>query len=158
MGQQLATLLTPQVLATSVLHNSILTILTGLQRINQENFKQPPPHFKALSEAEQEKLLQDARLKLQLNGQVFNFGITGQSRTGKSSLINGLRMIHDSDSDAAPVGEVETTRNITKYTHPNEDRFVLWDMPGAGTYFHPIRTYLQDKCLLAFDCLILVCE
>ncbi|MFY8037096.1 MAG: amidohydrolase [Cyclobacteriaceae bacterium] len=41
---------------------------------------------------------------------------------------------------------------------PEYAKVWMWDIPGAGTATHPIATYFDDKGLLAFDYLILVCE
>ncbi len=68
-----------------------------------------------------------------------------------------MRGIGDADTGAAAVGELETTMVPTKYPHPNSVRLVWWDLPGAGTAQHPISNYIDNKGVLAFTCLIVLC-
>ncbi|CAF1539276.1 unnamed protein product [Adineta ricciae] len=85
-----------------------------------------------------------------------HFVITGNSGTGKSSLINLLRDISDDDKQAAAVGEVETTMYLTEYTHPDYTKIRLWDTPGAGTRANPSHEYFQDKSIYIFDSIIIL--
>jgi len=78
-------------------------------------------------------------------------------------LISGLnltRVIHAIFSqlclDAAQVDEVECTKVITKYVHPENPCIVLWDIPGGGTTTHTAATYFMDKKLYAFDMIIII--
>jgi len=77
---------------------------------------------------------------------------------GKSTLVNGIRLIPESDLRAARVGEIETTMTPAQYPHPTLQHFVVWDIPGAGTASHPISTYFEKNCLIAFDVLVVNCE
>ncbi len=71
-------------------------------------------------------------------------------------MVNALRGIDDGAPGAAKVGEVETTMEVTRFIHPNNPFFHIWDIPGVGTATHPVATYFDDKCLLGFDCLLVV--
>jgi len=73
----------------------------------------------------------------------YNFGVVGRSGTGKSSLINALLGIGDSDPAGVAVGEVETTQALKQYQHPNFTHIVFWDLPGAGTERNPHATYFR---------------
>jgi predicted GTPase len=86
----------------------------------------------------------------------YNFAVCGQSGTGKSSLINAILSVEDSHPFAAKVGETETTEDVRRYCHPVHRFIKLWDLPGAGTTRHPTASYVQDKFLVAFDC-VLIC-
>lgn len=86
----------------------------------------------------------------------YNFGITGQSGVGKSTLINAICGYDDDDPKAAKVNIVECTENVRRYPHPQLKHLVLYDLPGAGTASHPLHTYFCDKRLYVFDCLLLV--
>eukprot|EP00026_Physarum_polycephalum_P014515 Phypoly_transcript_15037.p1 GENE.Phypoly_transcript_15037~~Phypoly_transcript_15037.p1 ORF type:complete len:259 (+),score=27.71 Phypoly_transcript_15037:86-862(+) len=88
----------------------------------------------------------------------YNFAFVGASGSGKSSLVNALRQMNDSDPRAAAVGESETTQVATRYCHPSYAHIMLWDLPGAGTTMHPASTYFRDKALFAFDCLLIVTD
>ncbi len=144
-------------IASALIAPLVMTIFHAFARTPPP--ARPPQHVQELRVDEREQLIRKAKDKLGMNSNVFNFGITGQSRTGKSTLINSLRLIADENCpEAAKVGEIETTMKPTMYPHPSLSHFVLWDIPGAGTASHPIATYFDDKCLLAFDCLLVVCE
>ena len=143
-------------IASALIAPLVMTIFHAFARTPPP--ARPPQHVQELRVDEREQLIRKAKDKHGMNSNVFNFGITGQSRTGKSTLINCLRMLPEDDPNAAVVGEVETTMQVRKFIHPALSHFVLWDIPGAGTASHPIATYFDDKCLLAFDCLLVVCE
>jgi len=104
-----------------------------------------------------EQMIQEARLKLGVDVlHHYNFGIVGTAGSGKSSLINAFRGLHDTDPRAAKVDEVECTAFVSSYPHPNYSHIVFWDLPGAGTVKHPSTTYFEDKTLFAFDCLLVI--
>uniref|UniRef100_A0AC34QLY9 IRG-type G domain-containing protein n=1 Tax=Panagrolaimus sp. JU765 TaxID=591449 RepID=A0AC34QLY9_9BILA len=104
-----------------------------------------------------EKLRAEARNKFQIDSVYdYNFGITGQSGVGKSSLINALCGYDDYDSRAAPINIVECTNVVKRYPHPELKHLVLYDLPGGGTTSNPFHTYFCDKRLYVFDCLLLV--
>ncbi|XP_053373604.1 interferon-inducible GTPase 1-like [Mercenaria mercenaria] len=71
-----------------------------------------------------------------------NIGVTGNS--GKSSFINALRGLSSDDEGAAEVGVIETTKTATPYPHPQNEKLILWDLPGLGTPIFPRGTYLSD--------------
>ncbi|TPX50860.1 hypothetical protein SeLEV6574_g00650 [Synchytrium endobioticum] len=84
----------------------------------------------------------------------FNFGIVGNSGTGKSALINALTQVRPGDPNYATEGEAETTLEITSYKLTNHA--VVWDVPGVGTAKTPPDTYVTKNKLYAFD-VIVVC-
>lgn len=88
--------------------------------------------------------------------QKYNVAICGQTGSGKSTMINGLRFLPDTHPNAARVGVNECTAEMKDYPFPNLDHLVLWDCPGAGTQRHPLKTYFLDKFLFAFDWLVFV--
>ena len=70
-------------------------------------------------------------------------GVTGNSGTDKSSLINTLRNLSAADPKAAPVGVVEKTTERYNYSDPKKLELVYWDLPGCGTPAFPRETYLD---------------
>jgi len=123
----------------------------------------PPAHVAqpAVPSKTPRQLIDEARQRLGVDCvRHFNFAIVGISGSGKSSLVNALRGLADPPDNGpfpnnlAPVGVVETTAQAKCYTHPIYAHIKLWDMPGAGTPTHPVATYFEDKCLYAFDQLI----
>lgn len=104
-----------------------------------------------------EDLIADARVKLGMDVRNhFNFAVVGRSGVGKSTLINAYRRLKDNHSEAARVGETETTTQITRYADPLNPHIMLWDLPGAGTLRQPEATYFEDNMLYAFDCILVL--
>lgn len=62
-----------------------------------------------------------------------NICVTGNSGTGKSSLINTMRRLAPGDHGAAVVNEVEATTRPTSYADPNNANLLFWDVPGKIT-------------------------
>jgi hypothetical protein len=95
-----------------------------------------------------------------------NFGFSGGSGDGKSTLINAVRGRRFKKlvkfDDSTPVadrpaieGANETTTEITCFNHPNFAFMKFWDMPGGKTISHPEETYFMDKTLYAFDTIVI---
>jgi GTP-binding protein EngB required for normal cell division len=89
-----------------------------------------------------------AQVELWENTEV-RIAITGQSGSGKSSLINAI-----AGSKVAPVGFVETTMKPKEYK--TENGIILVDLPGCGTANFPFETYIDDMQISSFDAIILV--
>jgi interferon gamma inducible protein 47 len=82
--------------------------------------------------------------------------ITGESGSGKSSLVNGLRDMSDVAEGAAPTDEEECTMEPTMYADPRFPSVQYWDLPGCGTPRWPVATYADDVELHRFDVLVIV--
>ncbi|KAE9546872.1 hypothetical protein FO519_009916, partial [Halicephalobus sp. NKZ332] len=106
--------------------------------------------------SEMEKLRAEARDKFGIDSDNFNLGITGQSRVGKSTLINALCGRDDYHEEAAKIDINECTHEVKGYPHPDVKHLILYDLPGAGTRTHPVGTYFCDKRLYVFDCLLVI--
>ncbi|GCC39884.1 hypothetical protein chiPu_0023579 [Chiloscyllium punctatum] len=87
---------------------------------------------------------------------VLHIAVTGESGTGKSSFINALRGVGDADTEAAGIGEMETTMEPTKYKYPNQDRVAVWDLPGIGTPNFPAAMYLDRVEFDRYDLFLIV--
>eukprot|EP01055_Gregarina_sp_Pseudo9_P000884 Gregarina_sp_Pseudo_9__883@NODE_1563_length_1492_cov_30_838954_g1450_i0_p1_GENE_NODE_1563_length_1492_cov_30_838954_g1450_i0NODE_1563_length_1492_cov_30_838954_g1450_i0_p1_ORF_typecomplete_len393_score53_54IIGP/PF05049_13/2_4e49MMR_HSR1/PF01926_23/1_3e08RsgA_GTPase/PF03193_16/0_00026RsgA_GTPase/PF03193_16/6_4e02DUF87/PF01935_17/0_00011Dynamin_N/PF00350_23/3_2e03Dynamin_N/PF00350_23/0_012Dynamin_N/PF00350_23/89FeoB_N/PF02421_18/0_00046AIG1/PF04548_16/0_00072Golgin_A5/PF09787_9/0_0009DUF2730/PF108 len=97
-----------------------------------------------------------AKRRLNFQFGFFHIAVAGCSGTGKSSLINALRMLRNVDPAAAPVGFVETTAEIARYVSEDpKDKLVLYDIPGAGTLKVPRWEYFKSHLLYVFDAIIL---
>ncbi|RMJ08858.1 hypothetical protein CDV36_011539 [Fusarium kuroshium] len=84
--------------------------------------------------------------------------VCGSSGSGKSSLLNALRGLHNSHPDAASVGIRETT--VEKQEYPGAacfGRFSLVDFPGAGTQRVPANGYFNANKLHCYDCILIIC-
>lgn len=92
---------------------------------------------------------------------LLHFAVCGAAGSGKSTLINSLRGIPPGTTESAETGVVETTAVITRYPDPRQDetpynRFVWYDIPGAGTTNVPAEQYFVDQGLYVFDFIVLV--
>jgi len=111
---------------------------------------------------DEEWTLARKRLYPDPNNEKFHCAVAGVSGSGKSSLINALRGITNRDANAANVGVVETTIDITPYPHPSatppQNRWIWYDVPGAGTLSVPAPKYFNAQGLFVFDLIIVVVD
>ncbi len=80
-----------------------------------------------------------------------NVAVTGNSGVGKSTFINTIRGLRASNKGAAPVGTVETTKEVKSYDQPGQVNLVFWDLPGVGTPRFPRETYMQKVDWKKYD-------
>lgn len=87
-----------------------------------------------------------------------DIAITGESGAGKSCLINAMRGLTAEDEGAAEVGCTETTEEPTPYPHPENEQFIIWDLPGVGTTTekHMKKNYLKTVHFQKYDFFIIV--
>ncbi|KAF8836168.1 P-loop containing nucleoside triphosphate hydrolase protein [Paxillus ammoniavirescens] len=98
-----------------------------------------------------------AKRKVQYIEDLFHFAVAGVAGGGKSSFINAFRGLRNLDIGAAPTGVTETTLAISRLPDPNEENpFVWYDIPGAGTMKIKDWQYFNDQGLYVFDCIIIV--
>ncbi|CAF0900578.1 unnamed protein product [Adineta steineri] len=134
-------------------------------------FSKPPPFpIQAPDAMTQEIVIRQARERLGMDVvKQYNFGVGGQSGSGKSTFINSIRNLADvkacpelvyRENEAAPVGRGarEVTSEIRRYLWPNNEFpfIAIWDLPGGGTTRHPSATYFDDNILYAFDSILLL--
>ncbi|XP_051699496.2 interferon-inducible GTPase 1 isoform X1 [Oryctolagus cuniculus] len=85
-----------------------------------------------------------------------NIAVTGESGSGKSSLVNSLRGVGHEEEDAAPTGVEETTIMRTPYKHPKFPNVTIWDLPGIGTTNFQPKDYLEKVKFGEYDFFIIV--
>ncbi|WP_055436815.1 GTPase [Lacinutrix algicola] len=96
-----------------------------------------------------EDIVKEMKIKAQeLENVKVKIAISGQSGSGKSSMINTIF-----GEKVASVGSVETTLEIESY---KQNGLEFYDLPGCGTSKFPIETYIEDCNLLSFDSFIIV--
>uniref|UniRef100_A0AC34FYP6 IRG-type G domain-containing protein n=1 Tax=Panagrolaimus sp. ES5 TaxID=591445 RepID=A0AC34FYP6_9BILA len=100
-----------------------------------------------------QSIKETAQRELGLDTSLYNFGISGHTKTGKSSLINAIL-----NENAAATGVFETTHKMTKYAVPSLPNVCVWDIPGSGTDSHKAENYFEEKKLYVFDCLIILTQ
>jgi ribosomal protein S5 len=98
-----------------------------------------------------------ALVRVQYQEDCLHFAVSGQSCSGKSSLINALRGMKNRDPNAAKVGHTENTASVARYSGGEWFPRVAWyDVPGAGTRKIPASQYFNQQGLFLFDFIILV--
>jgi predicted GTPase len=86
-----------------------------------------------------------------------HIAVCGQSGSGKSSVINALRGIRNSQMGAATTGTIETTQTRSAYhAHESICTTTLHDLPGGGTRRAPIEDYYNNQKLYLFDFLLVI--
>lgn len=104
-----------------------------------------------------EQIAQKIENLLQLYGCFkVDIAVTGESGSGKSSLINVFLEKRPDDAGAAKTGVIETTTKASMYQHPNFPQVRLWDLPGMGTPAFKSKSYVKDMNLELYDMFIIV--
>ena len=101
-----------------------------------------------------------AKSKLEYRKDRVHFAVCGPAGSGKSSLINAFRGLRPNSPGAARSGVVEGTTTLDRYTDGRQEmpyqRFVWYDVPGAGTFDIPSWQYFNQQGLFIFDIIILM--
>jgi len=90
------------------------------------------------------------------SGVAVNIAVIGRTGVGKSSFINAIRGLSADDEGAAAVGVIETTTQITSYTHPDHPDVTFWDLPGVGTDQFPQAEYLRLINVGRYDFFVII--
>ncbi|TFJ96305.1 branched-chain amino acid aminotransferase [Platysternon megacephalum] len=90
------------------------------------------------------------------NSHTLNIAVTGESGSGKSSLINAMRGLHAGDEGAAETGMLDTMGEPMAYPDPVLPGVNLWDLPGVGTSYFPLDSYCERLNLSRYDFFIIV--
>ncbi|XP_026517814.1 interferon-inducible GTPase 5-like, partial [Terrapene carolina triunguis] len=90
------------------------------------------------------------------NSHTLNIAVTGESGSGKSSLINAMRGLHAGDEGAAETGMLDTMTEPMAYPDPVLPGVTLWDLPGVGTSSFPLDSYCKQLNLSRFEFYIIV--
>jgi GTPase SAR1 family protein len=90
--------------------------------------------------------IETAKVRIQYKKENLHFAITGASHSGKTSLINALRHMKNSNQKAAKTGVGETTLELGRYPDPDRNpprsKFVWYDVPDVRTSSAPARQYM----------------
>ncbi|XP_052786135.1 interferon-inducible GTPase 1-like [Mya arenaria] len=85
-----------------------------------------------------------------------NIAVVGNSGVGKSSFVNAFLGLKPNDTRAAKVDVVECTKRKYPYPHPNNDKLIIWDVPGIGSQDFPAETYFEDIEMKKYDFFIIM--
>ncbi|XP_062916588.1 interferon-inducible GTPase 5-like [Mobula hypostoma] len=85
-----------------------------------------------------------------------NIAVTGESGTGKSTFINAMRGLRNTDPGAAKSGTIETTKEPIGYSHPTLPNVRYWDLPGIGSPEFQAARYLTEMKFKRFDFFIII--
>lgn len=102
----------------------------------------------------------------------FNWGVVGETLSGKSTLINAMRGVRtwEKDKGAAPVHLVEGDESVQPESYqfhvdeslrklqPNLEKIMIWDLPTFGTGAFPAGTYVKQMGLRHFDGILLLTD
>ncbi|XP_076154837.1 T-cell-specific guanine nucleotide triphosphate-binding protein 2-like [Alosa pseudoharengus] len=91
-----------------------------------------------------------------LDNVVLNIAVTGETGAGKSSFVNSIRGLTDTDDGAASTGVTQTTSKPTAYPHPTMPIVTIWDLPGSGEPGFKQKTYLKALKFQNYDFFIIV--
>uniref|UniRef100_A0A8C3SEI6 IRG-type G domain-containing protein n=1 Tax=Chelydra serpentina TaxID=8475 RepID=A0A8C3SEI6_CHESE len=90
------------------------------------------------------------------NSHTLSIAVTGESGSGKSSLINAMRGLRAGDEGAAGTGVLDTMMDPMAYPDPVLPGVTFWDLPGVGTSYFPLNTYSEQLNLSRFEFFIIV--
>ncbi|XP_030399387.1 interferon-inducible GTPase 5-like isoform X1 [Gopherus evgoodei] len=85
-----------------------------------------------------------------------NIAVTGKTGSGKSSFVNAIRGLEDTDKGASETGVNETTMEPTAYPHPTYPNVTIWDLPGIGAPKFEPDTYLKQVQFSRYDFFIII--
>ncbi|XP_052769511.1 T-cell-specific guanine nucleotide triphosphate-binding protein 2-like [Mya arenaria] len=77
--------------------------------------------------------------------------IFGSSGAGKSSFINVIRGLKESDKNGAELNVGQTTIEPIPYSHPNKHYLKFWDLPQLGSRAFSKDLYLKNANINKYD-------
>uniref|UniRef100_A0A3B4DV86 IRG-type G domain-containing protein n=1 Tax=Pygocentrus nattereri TaxID=42514 RepID=A0A3B4DV86_PYGNA len=120
------------------------------------------PEITAALQASGQSTLEGATRRAQEQAErLFNVSlsvaVTGDTGTGKSTFIKGIRGRDDDDNDAAETGVTEATTEPTSYKcHPTMPNVKFWDLPGTGAPNFKAKNYLKQVQFDRYDFFIII--
>jgi len=81
-------------------------------------------------------------LEREINTQV-NIAFIGETKSGKSTIINSLRELYPTDPGFAAVDVEVCTSEPCAYTNETFPNIVFWDIPGLNIPGYTIQNYLE---------------
>ncbi|KAG6924477.1 T cell specific GTPase 2 [Chelydra serpentina] len=124
-----------------------------LPGMSVEQTKQIEAAIKAGNVLEADSVVQTFK---NLSGIEFNIAVTGESGSGKSSLVNAIRGLGDEDKGAAETRVVEMTKEPAPYCHPTCPTMIVWDLPSIGTPDFQPDAYLKQVKFSRYDVFIII--
>ncbi|XP_072126528.1 interferon-inducible GTPase 5-like [Mobula birostris] len=85
-----------------------------------------------------------------------NIAVTGETGAGKSTFINAMRGLQNSDDGAARVDTKEATMEPAGFPHPSLSNVYYWDLPGIGTTNFPADKYLKQMKFKKYNFFIII--
>ncbi|KAH3853300.1 T-cell-specific guanine nucleotide triphosphate-binding protein 2-like [Dreissena polymorpha] len=117
--------------------------------VNEEDAKVVKDHFEAKGYMGLVELL--IKRKDHWVDVPIHVAIYGSSGAGKSSFINIIRGLKDSDKNGAELNVGQTTIEPIPYSHPNKHYLKFWDMPQLGSKAFTKELYLKNTNIDKYD-------
>ena len=73
-----------------------------------------------------------------------NIAFVGETKSGKSTVINSLMELYPNDPGAAAVDVEVCTAKPSAYVHPNFPNITFWDIPGVNVPGYTMQNYLEE--------------
>ena len=111
-----------------------------LETLNKNQFEKLADNFISNGRETSENIIKD--LKGEINTPV-NIAFIGETKSGKSTIINSLRDLYPTDPGFAPVDVEACTSEPCAYTNETFPNIVFWDIPGLNIPGYTIQNYLE---------------
>ena len=109
------------------------------------------------------KLIDSETINEKLNAwkkEKLNIGIIGETKSGKSNLINTFRGLYSNDPNASKTGVTQLTNFPKPYADPKYPNIIFWDTPGyngiksassAPNYMENIIEFIRNLSIIPRD-------
>lgn len=118
---------------------------------------------KALNGFKTNNFISSEKINEKLNAwkkEKLNICIIGETRSGKSNLINTLRGLFPTDLQASKLKITQTTNFPIPYADPNYPNIIFWDTPGyngiksassAPNYMEDMDNFIRNLSFIPLD-------
>jgi len=117
--------------------------------VNEDDAQCVKDHFEARGYTGLEEVLR--RRRDQWVDVPIHVAVFGSSGAGKSSFINVIRGLKETDKNGAELNIGQTTIEPIPYSHPNKHYLKFWDLPQLGSRAFSKDIYLKNANIDKYD-------